>query len=244
MHTSDTVMRLDALPPRMAVIGGGFIACEMAHVFAALGVAVTQVQRSPTLLRHEEVEVAQRYTEVARRRYDLRLSTTPTSARAGRAASGGSGSRALAAPATSRPRSCCSPWAGIPTPTSSTPPPGACECHDDGRLVVDARAAHDGIRASGRSATSAPRTSSSTSPTTRRGSSRTTSRSTSDGSPGPPLADDGRPVPHAVFGHPQVAVVRADRGRARGRPAPRSSARPSPWATSRTAGRSRTPPAC
>jgi len=36
VHTSDTVMRLDALPPRMAVIGGGFVACEMAHVFAEM----------------------------------------------------------------------------------------------------------------------------------------------------------------------------------------------------------------
>ena len=80
IHTSDTVMRLDALPPRMAIIGGGFVACEMAHVFAALGVAVTQVQRGPALLRHHEVEVSQRYTEVARHRYDVRLSTTPTAA--------------------------------------------------------------------------------------------------------------------------------------------------------------------
>ena len=80
VHTSDTVMRLDALPPRMAVIGGGFVACEMAHVFASLGVAVTQVQRGEALLRHHEVEVSQRYTEIARHRYDVRLSTTPTSA--------------------------------------------------------------------------------------------------------------------------------------------------------------------
>ncbi|HSO64761.1 MAG TPA: FAD-dependent oxidoreductase, partial [Ornithinibacter sp.] len=67
LHTSDTVMRLESLPPRMAVIGGGYVACEMAHVFSSLGVHVTQVQRGPTLLRHHEVEVARRYTEVARR---------------------------------------------------------------------------------------------------------------------------------------------------------------------------------
>ena len=80
LHTSDTVMRLDTLPPRMAVVGGGYVACELAHVFSSLGVTVTQVQRGPALLSHHEVEVAQRYTEVARRHIDLRLSTTPTSA--------------------------------------------------------------------------------------------------------------------------------------------------------------------
>ena len=80
VHTSDTVMRLDALPPRMAVVGGGFVACELAHVFSALGVHVTQLQRSSRLLVHEEEEIGQRYTEVARHRYDVRLTTTVTAA--------------------------------------------------------------------------------------------------------------------------------------------------------------------
>ena len=79
LHTSDTVMRLDALPPRMVVIGGGFVACELAHVFASLGVHVTQVQRGPGLLRHHEATIAQRYTQVAANHYDVRLSATPTS---------------------------------------------------------------------------------------------------------------------------------------------------------------------
>ncbi|HWS57823.1 MAG TPA: FAD-dependent oxidoreductase, partial [Actinotalea sp.] len=65
LHTSDTVMRLDTLPSRMVVIGGGFVACELAHVFASFGVHVTQVQRGPSLLRHHEAAIAQRYTQVA-----------------------------------------------------------------------------------------------------------------------------------------------------------------------------------
>ncbi|MFQ6172315.1 mycothione reductase [Oryzobacter sp. R7] len=80
VHTSDTVMRLDSLPPRMAVVGGGFVACELAHVFSALGVHVTQLQRSGHLLMHEEEEIGQRYTEIARHRYDVRLGTTVTAA--------------------------------------------------------------------------------------------------------------------------------------------------------------------
>ncbi|MFV0462646.1 MAG: mycothione reductase [Nostocoides sp.] len=75
LHTSDTIMRLDSLPSSMIVLGGGFVACEMANVFAAFGVEVTQVQRSPVLLRHEEAAVAQRYTEMARTRYTVRAGT-------------------------------------------------------------------------------------------------------------------------------------------------------------------------
>ena len=41
MHTSDTVMRLDRLPESMIIVGGGFVAAEFAHVFAAFGTKVT-----------------------------------------------------------------------------------------------------------------------------------------------------------------------------------------------------------
>ena len=80
VHTSDTVMRIDELPRRMAIVGGGFVACEFAHVFSALGVEVTQVQRSGRLLRVEEAEISRRYTELARGRHDLRLETVVSSA--------------------------------------------------------------------------------------------------------------------------------------------------------------------
>ena len=48
-HTSDTIMRLDALPASMIVLGGGFIAAEMSHVFSGFGTEVTVVQRGPRL---------------------------------------------------------------------------------------------------------------------------------------------------------------------------------------------------
>jgi mycothione reductase len=56
-HTSDTIMRLDDLPPRLVVLGGGAVAVEMAHVFAALGSQVTVVQRSDRLMSAEEPEI-------------------------------------------------------------------------------------------------------------------------------------------------------------------------------------------
>jgi mycothione reductase len=72
-HTSDTVMRLDELPSRLVVIGSGFIAAEFAHVFASFGVEVTIVARSGALLRHEDGDISARFTELAERRFDVRL---------------------------------------------------------------------------------------------------------------------------------------------------------------------------
>ena len=74
-HTSDTIMRIAAIPRSMAVIGGGFIAAEMGHVFAAFGAAVSIVQRGPRLLMAEDEAVSQRFTELVADRFDLHLNS-------------------------------------------------------------------------------------------------------------------------------------------------------------------------
>jgi len=48
--TSDEVLEAEALPASIIVLGGGAIALEMAHYLNALGVQVTILQRSATLL--------------------------------------------------------------------------------------------------------------------------------------------------------------------------------------------------
>ena len=50
-HTSDTIMRIADVPEHLVIVGGGFVACEFAHVFSALGSRVTLVIRGSTLLR-------------------------------------------------------------------------------------------------------------------------------------------------------------------------------------------------
>ncbi|WP_129663623.1 mycothione reductase [Phytoactinopolyspora endophytica] len=71
--TSDTVMRLDTLPRRMTIVGGGFVAAEFAHVFSSFGVEVTIVARSGAMLRAEDADVSARFTELAQQRWDVRL---------------------------------------------------------------------------------------------------------------------------------------------------------------------------
>ena len=55
--TSDTVWNLRTLPPRLLVLGGGPIGCELAQSFARLGAAVSLVEMAPRLLPREDAEV-------------------------------------------------------------------------------------------------------------------------------------------------------------------------------------------
>ena len=82
-HTSDNVMRLPELPRSMIILGGGYVAAEFAHVFSAYGCAVTVVNRSERLLRREDDEVAERFTELFGDQVDLRLGPAGRSRRAG-----------------------------------------------------------------------------------------------------------------------------------------------------------------
>lgn len=79
-HTSDTVMRLDKLPASAVILGSGFVAAEFAHVFSSFGVNVTVVARSGRLLRGHDDDVSARFTELAARRWDVRLESTATAA--------------------------------------------------------------------------------------------------------------------------------------------------------------------
>jgi mycothione reductase len=72
-ETSDTVMRIDAVPERVAILGGGYIAAEFAHIFAAFGAQTTVIARSSPLLRHLDHEISELFTEQAKQRWDVRL---------------------------------------------------------------------------------------------------------------------------------------------------------------------------
>lgn len=56
--TSDTLWGLKDLPPRLLVLGGGPVGCELAQSFARLGSAVTQLEMAPRLLLREDPEVS------------------------------------------------------------------------------------------------------------------------------------------------------------------------------------------
>ena len=71
--TSDQALRLPQQPKRMAIVGGGYIAAELAHFFGTLGTEVNLIHRRSTMLREEDEEIAKRFTEVYQRRFNLLL---------------------------------------------------------------------------------------------------------------------------------------------------------------------------
>ncbi len=75
VHTSDTIMRIGALPERLVIVGGGYIAAEFAHIFASFGTKVTQLVRGSRLLRHHDGDIAETFTRSTERRFDLRRDT-------------------------------------------------------------------------------------------------------------------------------------------------------------------------
>ena len=61
--TSDTLwdefVKLDDIPKRMVVLGGGPIGCELAQSFQRLGAQVTQVEMAPRIMIREDEEVSE-----------------------------------------------------------------------------------------------------------------------------------------------------------------------------------------
>ncbi|MBX3271268.1 MAG: glutathione-disulfide reductase [Sandaracinaceae bacterium] len=73
---SDDVFAMRALPRRLLVVGGGYIALEMACVFSGLGAQVTLVHRGPRLLHGFDEDVRTVIaTELEKRGIDVRLHT-------------------------------------------------------------------------------------------------------------------------------------------------------------------------
>jgi mycothione reductase len=56
--TSDTLLDLNTLPEHLAIIGGGYIAAEYGHFFAAMGSRVTIIGRNPRFIPEEEPEIS------------------------------------------------------------------------------------------------------------------------------------------------------------------------------------------
>jgi mycothione reductase len=71
-HTSDTIMRIPELPEHIAIVGGGYVAAEFAHIFSALGVRVTLIARGSTMLRHSDDTICERFTRIAAAKWELR----------------------------------------------------------------------------------------------------------------------------------------------------------------------------
>ena len=80
-HTSDTILRLDTLPASMVILGGGYIAVELAHVFSSFGVDIHIVEMAATLMETLDAEISKRFTDLNAKRWDVHLDATVTDVR-------------------------------------------------------------------------------------------------------------------------------------------------------------------
>ncbi|HEU4605934.1 MAG TPA: dihydrolipoyl dehydrogenase [Nitrososphaera sp.] len=71
--TSDEALRLKKQPRALTIIGGGYIAAELAHFFGSLGTKISIIQRRGVLVPNEDEEVAKKFTEVFSKKYDVYL---------------------------------------------------------------------------------------------------------------------------------------------------------------------------
>lgn len=75
--TSDEAFHLDALPKRVLVVGGGYIAVEFAGIFNALGVETTLIHRGEHVLRGFDIDIRRRLTAaMAEQGIDMRMGQT------------------------------------------------------------------------------------------------------------------------------------------------------------------------
>ena len=65
--TSDEAFHLPSLPKRIAILGGGYIGVEFAHIFAGLGAEVTLIHRDTLVLRGFDPDVREAMTAGAPR---------------------------------------------------------------------------------------------------------------------------------------------------------------------------------
>jgi dihydrolipoamide dehydrogenase len=71
--TSDEALRLKHQPATLTIIGGGYVACEMAHFFGALGTKINIIQIDDVLLPNEDEDISQNFTRVFSKKYNVFL---------------------------------------------------------------------------------------------------------------------------------------------------------------------------
>jgi dihydrolipoamide dehydrogenase len=81
--TSTEALRLERPPDHLLVVGGGYVAAELAHFFGTFGSDVTIVGRRPTLVPEADREVATAFTERYADRFTVHVGHAATAATTG-----------------------------------------------------------------------------------------------------------------------------------------------------------------
>lgn len=72
---STRALRLEKQPEHLVVIGGGYIAAELAHFYGALGTKITVLVRRNRMLDNEDEEIADWFTKEFSKKYEILFNT-------------------------------------------------------------------------------------------------------------------------------------------------------------------------
>ncbi|MGD8214761.1 mycothione reductase [Aestuariimicrobium sp. Y1814] len=215
VHTSDSIMRVDELPARLVVLGGGFVAAEFGHVFSAYGSQVTMIIRGDRLLRREDEDVSAAFTELVSQRMQVATQERVQSISAG--PDGGVRVTTVAADGTERHHDAdlvLNATGRIPNGDRLNLPAAGVEVDDAGFVKVDQyqRTSVEHIWALGDVCQ----------PCMLKHVANREMRTVMHNllHPDDLVATDHRHIPHAVFAHPQIGAVGATEAelKAQGRP--------------------------
>lgn len=84
VFSSDDAMRIEELPARIAVIGGGVVASEFAAIYSGFGAKVTQINRSP-LFRDLDADISATFMSAGSRNWGIHTNVEVTEATHGEA---------------------------------------------------------------------------------------------------------------------------------------------------------------
>ena len=71
--TSNEALRLKQQPKSLTIIGGGYIACELAHFFGSLGTKINIIRRNDLLIPNEDTDISTRLTKIFSKKYNIYL---------------------------------------------------------------------------------------------------------------------------------------------------------------------------
>lgn len=71
--TSTEALRAEEQPEHLVILGGGYIAAELAHFYGSLGTEITIIEMTDTLIGHEDVDIRNRFTDVFSEDYTVFL---------------------------------------------------------------------------------------------------------------------------------------------------------------------------
>jgi len=69
--TSDESLRMKKQPRTLTIIGGGYVAAELAHFYGMLGTKINIIQRNDVLVPSEDEEVTKKFTEIFSKKYNI-----------------------------------------------------------------------------------------------------------------------------------------------------------------------------